>query len=132
MYIEPKATSVALPVTVDVNVPGETRLFLYMAAGYLRRLAAALHDEGVSAWYARPGVRGVVLPRVYVIHPEHGEMDAVVGVSGGQVLGPNAEWWFEWWQWWRGSREPICRTSDIPRAAWIIARQLATGGACDG
>jgi hypothetical protein len=122
-HIEAKSMMRA-PLTGAMTVPSETRLVLYISAGYLQELETELKALSIPARYERPGINGVVLPRLVVTHPEHGEMDEVICASGWQLVGPNAEWWFEWWQWWQGSREPICRTRDIAQAARIIAQQL--------
>jgi hypothetical protein len=106
------------------TIPSETRLFLHLAAGHLQELALALKQIGVPSRYERPGVEGVVLPRLVVEHAEHGELDEVICASAWRLPGPDAHWWFEWWEWWQGARVPICRIRDIDEAAQVIARQL--------
>lgn len=122
----PQHTTESIDMTAALGdtVPSETRLFLHISAGHLQELALALKQLEVPARYERPGVAGVVLPRLVVEHAAHGELDEVICASAWRLPGPDAQWWFEWWEWWQGVRVPICRIKNIDEAAQVIARHL--------
>jgi hypothetical protein len=116
---------------VDNTVPSEARLSLYMSVRYLRELETALRLIGIPARYERPGMHEIMLPRLYVEHPDHGELADVVcaipRVSDGRRLAWEAadpEWWFMWWKRQAGTRELICRALDMTHAARLIAARL--------
>ncbi|HEU5156726.1 MAG TPA: hypothetical protein VFU43_06980 [Streptosporangiaceae bacterium] len=116
---------------VDNTIPGEARLALYMSGRYLQELETALRLAGVSARYERPGIDGVIVPRLFVELPGHGDPNEVIctiprefdGRPRGRDM-PDPPWWFMWWSRRGGTRAPICPAVDMNEAARVIAARL--------
>jgi hypothetical protein len=124
---------------LDHTIPSEVRLSLYLSARFLQELELALQLIGVPSAYVRPGIEGVVFPRLYVGFTEDelegwGETDD--GAERDEFIcavpftlneqrrcwtDPDPEWWFMWWG---DQMLPICRATDMRRAARVIADQL--------
>jgi hypothetical protein len=103
---------------------------LYQSSQYLQELRVSLKSVGIHARYLRPGTDGIVMPRLYVEHSEHGELSQAVCATPFQRDSENLEWWFEWRSFARCPcsecirSERICRIGSMPYAAQIIAGQL--------
>jgi hypothetical protein len=125
---------------LDHTIPSEVRLSWYLSARFLQELQLALQLIGVPSAYVRPGIEGVVFPRLYVGFTEDeletfdatdkasAELDeficAVPFTLNEQCRSwtdPDPEWWFMWW----GDQTlPICQATDMKHAALVIAEQL--------
>jgi hypothetical protein len=120
------------PVKNDNTISDEVRLPLYLSSQYLQELATALTRLGIRARYERPGANGIVVPRLYVEHPQHGELSWAICATPLQLDHQSLEWWFEWRSFVRcgclecinHELERICRIGDLDKAAQIIAEQL--------
>jgi hypothetical protein len=116
---------------VEDTIPGEARLALYMSARYLQELETALRLIGTPARFVRPGIDGVIVPRLCVACPDHGEPDEII-CSLSQVFdgsqpawnAPDPPWWFMWWTRHSAPHEPICQAVDMNEVARIIAARL--------
>jgi hypothetical protein len=125
---------------LDHTIPCEGRLSLYLSARFLQELQVALQLIGVRCAYVRPGIEGVVFPRLYLGFTE-GELETLDATDEANAeldeficavpftlneqrhcwTDPDPEWWFMWW----GDQTlPICQATDMRRAARVIADQL--------
>jgi hypothetical protein len=116
---------------LDNTIPSEARLSMYVSARYLQELEIALLLLGIPSRYERPGMRRIMLPRLYVEHLDHGELDeavcAIPRVSDARGLAwdaPDPQWWFMWWKPPAETREPICPAANMKKAAHLIAVRL--------
>jgi hypothetical protein len=134
---------------IDDIIPQEVRLSLYLATRFLQELKLALQLIGIPSTYIRPGIDGVILPRLYVGCTEYdlhawkmaeqadepsgkadgiGELDNFVCALPFSLndqrrsrTAPELEWWFTWW----GDQAlPICQARDMRQAAQVIVEQL--------
>ena len=115
----------------DSAIPAETRLSMYLSARLLQELETALLLTGLQARYERPGIDGIMLPRLRVTHPRHGEMDeavcAIPRVSDARGLSwdaPDPQWWFMWWERRPATWGPVCPAVDMTQAAHQIAARV--------
>lgn len=123
----------------DNSLPPEVRLSLYLATRFLQELQLALQLIGIPSAYVRPGIEGIVFPRLYVGFTEDelerwGETDDGTELDDFVCAVPFApkarhpcwaardpEWWFMWWG---DQTMPICEATDMRLAARVIAGQL--------
>jgi hypothetical protein len=124
---------------LDHTIPSDYRLSLYLSSRFLQELSVALQLIGIPSAYVRPGIEGVVFPRLYVGFTEDdlegGDRmddgtrldDFVCGVPFAPPAqrpswtAPDSEWWFMWWG---DQTMPICKATDMKQAAQVIADQL--------
>lgn len=105
---------------------------LYLSSQYLQELETALRSVGIRTRYQRPGIDGIVMPRLYVEHPEHGQLSHALCATPWRANSQSLEWWFEWrsftpcncFECVHTELRRICRIRDISRAAQTIAGQL--------
>jgi hypothetical protein len=116
---------------VENAISGETRLWLYMSACYLQELELALRLAGVPSRYERPGIDGILIPRLCVADSRNGQADAAIcaiprvfDVRRPAWKGPDPQWWFLWWKPPAQPRDPICPAVDMNEAARLVAAQL--------
>lgn len=120
----------------DQTVPSEVRISLDLSSRYLQDLQRTLWLLGIRARYERPGVQGIIMPRLYVEHSEHGELSAAICAEPFQLDAWNLEWWFAWRSFMpcdcaeciQHELERIYRVEDMEKAAQIIAGQLGSEG----
>jgi hypothetical protein len=109
----------------DVGAGRERVFCLYVSARYLQELAVALGLIGVESWYARPGIGGVLMPRLYVKFPVVGWVDDCVCASREFSDAGGSDWWFIRVSH-AGSSRRICRPVDMARAARLVAEELGS------
>jgi hypothetical protein len=114
---------------IDDTIPCGARLAVYLSARFLQELEIALRLLGIPVWYERPGMDGIIVPRLRVEHVGHQEPDAVI-CTVPQVFDtppawrtPDPRWWFMWWTRNEEAHEPICEAVDMNEAAHLIAAQ---------
>jgi hypothetical protein len=115
---------------VDNAIPAEARLAMYLSACFLQELEIALRLAGIPARYERPGMDGIIVPRLRVEHPGREEPDEVIctlpPVFDAPLAwhAPDPRWWFMWWMRPEEIHEPICEAVDMNEAAHLIAARL--------
>jgi hypothetical protein len=139
---------------LDDIIPADIRLSLYLAKRFLQELQLALQLIGVPSAYIRPGIEGVVFPRLYVgsttYEPKALEVaddrEEPVAEPPGKAEDATDEFDFficavplplpgqhhsrlvpalEWWfMWWSDLLMPICQATDMKYVARVIADQL--------
>lgn len=120
------------PLTYDNTIALDVWPSLYLSSRYLQELEIALRSVGIRTRYERPGLDGIVIPRLYVEHPEHGELSQALCATPLRTNSRGLEWWFEWRSFTpcdcseciRTELERICRIGDMSTAAQLIAQQL--------
>src|SRR5918992_2060017 len=112
----------------DNTIHGQLQFSWYLSTRYLQELGLALQLIGIPTRHQGPKLAEEFEfepPRLYVDPDEiHVFVCALPFVVDGMFLSFNAlnpQWWFTWR---RNQTSPICRATDMRKAAQIIGKEV--------